>query len=74
MDKKFHKLLQNIYPKKRGKLTRTGVCIRVRIRFWVMFRVRVRVKDRVRVGMVLGLGCGSLYQYSGGVWAEIFPL
>ena len=32
------------------------------------------VKNRVTVGMVLGLWCGSLHQYSSGVWAEIIMI
>ena len=51
---------------------RVGIMVRFKIR--IMFRVRVRVKDRVRVGMVLGLECGSLHQYNGRAWVELFPL
>ena len=37
-------------------------------------RWAIQLNDRVTVGMVvlLGLKCGSLHQYSGEVWTEIF--
>ena len=36
----------------------------------IRFRVRVIVIDRVRLEWHLGLGCDSLNQYIGWVWAE----
>ena len=45
--------------------------VRIRIGFRFIVWVRIQVMDRVMVG-ILRLWCGSLHQYSGGVWAEIF--
>ena len=47
------------------------VRVRFKITVNVRFTIRVRGKNRVMVGLVLGYS--TLYQYSGGVLAEIVP-
>ena len=45
----------------------------IRVTFKIRVRISFRVKDRVRIGIVLSVRCAfvGLYQFSGGVQAEV---